>query len=271
MFSQPLADELDRHGGLGRAIDGLSDPRGEDLGLALDVQVRERLLDDAERVPPVLEAQRRVPAGDGNGIPEIQERIQPLRSAVPEREDVSPAEQIDILERDDASLRPDGGRLVVVEVEVEAEGLPILDQHVEHAVARPEAGLEVHPEALDPRIVEEQLDLALQVVDVERLGGRESSPEVAGPKPPVPADVELGQTPLDHLVGDLAIADGLVGEDHARVHEALVHVELRELASERLEVLLGQVPVLVGLGDLRQDVGGEGGAAHDVDALDEHT
>jgi hypothetical protein len=172
----------------------LSDPRGEDLGLALDVQVLERL----STMPNVFRRYWKLTVVSqrvtGMAYRKSRERIS-LRSAVPKREDVSPAEQIDILERDDASLPPDGGRLVVVEVEVEAEGLPILDQHVEHAVARPEAGLEVHPEALDPRIVEEQLDLALQVVDVERLGGRESSPEVAGPKPPVPADVELGQTP----------------------------------------------------------------------------
>src|SRR6185503_15584987 len=266
---EPLANELDRHRGPRGAIERLPDCRGEDLRLAFDLQVLELLVDHVVRVPPVLEAHRRLPRIEGNRVLEVQERIQSLGLSVSEREDVAPAEQIHVFHRDDAPHRAHGRGLVVVDVQEEAEGLSILNLHVKHALARPEAGLEVYPEALDPRIVEEQLDLALELVDIERGAGREAPAEIAGPEPPVTGDVDLAQPALDDLVGHAAIPDGLVGEDHPRMHVAPFQVQPQELEPQGLQVLLGEIPVLVTRGDLCQGLGGEGGVPLDDHVLDE--
>ena len=66
--------------------------------------------------------------------------------------------------------RPDNEVVVVVEVEQETEGLAILHLDVQHALALAKAGLEVHAQALYPRVVQQELDLALKLGDVQRNG-----------------------------------------------------------------------------------------------------
>ena len=75
---EPLADQLQRDLGRRRAINGLPQSEGEDLGIARDVESAELFRDHLERVLPVLEAHGGVVRGDGNRVADVVERIQTL-------------------------------------------------------------------------------------------------------------------------------------------------------------------------------------------------
>src|SRR4029434_9502450 len=94
--------------------------------------------------------------------------------------------------------------------------------------------------------------------------------KVAGPEPAIPLDLDVGEGPLDDLVGHDAVGEALIRQDRAGVHVPAVDVEQGQLRAEGLEVLGGQLAVDVGRGDAFDLGGGEDGAADDADVSHEH-
>src|SRR6267378_1655683 len=176
-----------------------------------------------------------------------------------------------MLERHDAALGAHRGRLVVVDREPHLVRQSLLDRGRQRGLAGPEARLQLGVQSPDALVLEQQLQLLLQGVDVERRARaeREPAPQVALPEPAVALDVDLDHAALDDLIGHRPLGDRLVRQDRSRVDVAAVDVQQGQRDAKRLQVLRGQLPVEVRRGGGGNLLGRQHRVAHDADLTHE--
>src|SRR5262245_15172649 len=234
----PLAREAEEHARVERAVDGVLDAEAHRAVARLDVEVGEGVLDDLGVAPLAADPQQRAPRRDRElvGAARVDE---PVRDAHPAPDGVAEAEDVLVPGVELTLVAAEGGVRVVVGLELEAPRARLLHAHLEHRVTRRLAGAQARMDALDARVLLQDLERLLELRHVEgrRRAEGDAPLEHAWAKVARALDLDRGDASLDDADPDHAVARILVGDHRARVHVAALDVEPGDRVADRAEVL----------------------------------
>ena len=255
-----------------RAVERLPHGKRENFRFILNVQGLEGLLFDCEVKSSVLGRYRCIMGVDGQRIAEVQDGIHATGSAILEAEDITEAGQVLIGNGDQSLLRPNGRRLIVVEFQPSLEGIRLPHLDMEKTLTADDTRPQLSVDALNAVVGLQKLQPLLQRIYFDRRAHPEGDAilEVAGQEPPVPLHFYVGQFSLDDLDCEDPLCDGLIRDERAGRHIALVDVVQGQGLAQGLQVFRGQLPVRIRRRDLGQLVGSKDSTAKHVDRSHKH-
>ena len=141
--------------------------------------------------------------------------------------------------------------MIVIVLEIECVWSFFFDPHIQNTLTAPYSRSQLCIEPLNSGVLKQELQAALQRIDVERRPGVEveSLLKIAGAKPLVPSHLDPNQLTFDDLIRNHAASHRLIREDRSGIDIAVVNIEERQRNSKRLDILRRELSIPIGSGD----------------------